>query len=523
MNERLNVSSSPHTRSTLSTGHVMRDIVISLIPVSAFGVWHFGIRALLVLLCSVCAAVLTELIFDKICKRGDTWKDGSAVITGLLLGLCIPSTVPLYAPVLGSVFAILFVKCFFGGLGKNFMNPALAGRCFLLISFGSRMTNYAYTDAVSSATPLAELANDHTVNLSQMFIGNGNVTGVIGCSVLGLLIGICYLFIVDAITWEIPVASVVTFALFIGIFGGHGFDPMYLLAHLMGGGIIMGSFFMATDPVTSPMTTEGQLIYGAAVGLLSGIFRVFATSADSVSYAIIISNLLTPLIDEYVVPLPFGLRKGAAQEHIGSSAFNPKMLLPALRLCLITLLAGLGLAGVYNMTKDTIEQQKEAKRIQSYKEVLPEAEELGYDDDLKAIVDGMAGEVYGTDFGKAYINDLIVGKDASGETVGYVVGVTSNDGFDGPISLSVGVDTEGTIQKISFTELNETAGMGMKCGDPEFKDQFNGRSVTRFTLNKAGGSSSDEEIDSVSGASISSGAVVNAVNAALDFLHENVM
>ena len=285
----------------------------------------------------------------------------------------------------------------------------------------------------------------------------------------------------------------------------------------------MGSFFMATDPVTSPMTTEGQLLYGAAVGLLSGIFRIFATSADSVSYAIIISNLLTPLIDEYVVPLPFGLRKGASQEHIGSSAFNPKMLLPALRLCLIILLAGLGLAGVYNMTKDTIEQQKEAKRIQSYKEVLPEAEELGYDDDLKAIVDGMAGEVYGTDFGKAYINDLIVGKDASGETVGYVVGVTSNDGFDGPISLSVGVDTEGTIQKISFTELNETAGMGMKCGDPEFKDQFNGRSVTRFTLNKAGGSSSDEEIDSVSGASISSGAVVNAVNAALDFLHENVM
>ena len=241
------------------------------------------------------------------------------------------------------------------------------------------------------------------------------------------------------------------------------------------------------------------------------------------SYAIIISNLFTPLIDEYVVPLPFGLRKGASQEHIGSSGFNPKMLLLALRLCLITLLAGLGLAGVYNMTKDTIEQQKEAKRIQSYKEVLPEAEELGYDDDLKAIVDGMAGEVYGTDFGKAYINDLIVGKDASGETVGYVVSVTSNDGFDGPISLSVGVDTEGAIQKISFTELNETAGMGMKCGDPEFKDQFNGRSVTRFTLNKAGGSSTDEEIDTVSGASISSGAVVNAVNAALDFLHENVM
>ena len=523
MNEKYHVSSSPHTRSRLSTGHVMRDIVIALLPAAAMGIWHFGLQALIVLAASVCSSVLTEFVFDKICRRPDTWKDGSAVVTGLLLGLSLPPAVPVYAPILGGVFAILFVKCFFGGLGRNFMNPALAARCFLLISFGSQMTNYAYTDAVSSATPLADLLSDRTVNISQMFLGNGTATGVIGCSIFALLIGGCYLFAIDAITWEIPVSFVAVFALFIGLFGGHGFDPMYILANVLGGGIIMGSIFMATDPVTSPMTTSGQLIYGAFIGILCGVFRVFATAADSVSYAIIIGNLLTPLIDEYVVPLPFGLRKGAAEGRSKGSSFSPKLLKPALRLCLITLLAGLGLAGVYNITKDTIAAQQEAKRLQSYQAVLPDAAELVYDDAVKEAVDAQAGQVYGSDFGKAYINDVIVGKDESGSTVGYVVSATSGDGFDGNITISVGVDTEGTVQSIAFTELNETAGMGMRCADPEFKDQFAGRSVQKFTLNKAGGSTADDEIDSVSGASISSGAVVNAVNAALDYLHGSVM
>ncbi len=518
MSAYLNVSSGPHTRSRLSTGSVMGDVCLSLLPATAVGIWHFGVKALVVVLASIATAVLTELVFDLIAKRGPTYRDGSAVITGLLLALCLSPAVPVYIPILGSAFAILFVKCFFGGLGKNFMNPALAGRCFLLISFSSTMTNYQYTDAVSSATPLVPLLDGKSVNLAEMFLGNGSATGVIGCSVCALLIGGIYLLIIRAITWEIPVASLAVFSLFICLFGGHGFDMVFLLGNLLGGGIVMGSFFMATDPVTSPVTRTGQLIFGAAVGLLAGIFRVFATAADSVSYAIIISNLLTPILDEYVVPLPFGLKKNANGGKDSTAALTPKMLLPALRLTIITLLAGVGLAVVFNVTKDTIEAQKEAKKKASYLEVLPSASDIVPDDSLTASVEALNGGVYGTDFGKAYINEAVSGVDDSGNVVGCVVNVTTKDGFDGPISLSVGFDKDGVIQGISFTELNETAGMGMRCAEPEFKDQFSGRKVERFVLNKAGGSTSEEEIDSVSGASISSEAVVSAVNAANDFL-----
>ncbi|MDO5702621.1 MAG: RnfABCDGE type electron transport complex subunit D, partial [Lachnospiraceae bacterium] len=181
MSSLLNVSSSPHVRSRLTTGNVMGDVCVALLPATAAGVYHFGIPALTTILISVVTAVLTEFVFDIIAKRGPTYRDGSAVVTGLLLALCLSPTVPFYIPLLGSLFAILFVKCFFGGLGKNFMNPALAGRCFLLISFSSTMTNYRYSDAVSSATPLVNLLGQKTVNLTEMFLGNGSATGVIGC------------------------------------------------------------------------------------------------------------------------------------------------------------------------------------------------------------------------------------------------------------------------------------------------------------------------------------------------------
>lgn len=515
MSAYLNVSTSPHTRSRLSTGRVMWDVVISLIPATAVGIWHFGRNALLTVLVSIAVAVITEMLFDKIAHKENTWTDGSAVVTGLLLALCLSPTVPLYIPVLGSLFAILFVKCFFGGLGKNFMNPALAGRCFLLISFSGIMTNYAPVDATSSATPVADLLAGKTVNLTEMFLGNGSATGVIGCSIAALLLGGLYLLVINAVPCAIPFSMMGVFAIVIALFGGHGIDPLYILAHLLGGGVVMGAFFMATDPVTSPVTTKGHLIYGGAIGLLAGIFRIAGSAADSVSYAIVIGNLLTPLIDEYFVPVPYGLKKNA-QSATGSISL--KALMPAVRLCVITLLAGVGLAGVFNMTKSTIEEQQLTKQRASYLEVLPDAAEIENDEALTAAVESLAGQTYGSSFGRVTINDAAIGKDASGENAGYVVNVTSADGFDGNISLSMGVDADGVIRGISFTELNETAGMGMRCAEPEFKDQFAGRSVEAFVLNKAGGSTTDEEIDSVSGASISSGAVVNAVNAGLDFL-----
>jgi RnfABCDGE-type electron transport complex G subunit len=188
----------------------------------------------------------------------------------------------------------------------------------------------------------------------------------------------------------------------------------------------------------------------------------------------------------------------------------------------ITLIAGVALSGVYALTKDSIEQQQMAANAAAYAEVCPQAENFGYDDTINAAVDALGGEVYGTDFGKAYINEVVVGTDASGTVVGYVISATSGDGYAGNITIAVGIAADGTVNGISFTELNETAGMGMLCAEPTFKDQFNGVNTDQFILNKSGGSTADNEIDSVSGASTSSGAVVNAVNAALDFFAANM-
>lgn len=508
---RTSISSSPHVRSSLTTGHVMYDVILSLCPATVVGIYHHGFRAFMVVAVSILTAVMTEFIFDYVTGRPNTLGDGSAVVTGLLLALCLPASVPLYIPYVGSLFAILVVKCLFGGLGKNFMNPALTGRCFLLISFGGVMTNFA-VDGVSAATPLADLAAGKLVNVSSAFLGFQN--GVIGGSIAALALGGLYLWVVGGIIFEIPAAAIVSFSLFIAIFGGQGFDPVFILAHLCGGGIVMGAVFMATDPVTSPVTSSGQLLFGALVGILSGVFRVFGSAADSVSYAIIISNMTVPLIDEFCVPKPYGYRAQRMGQPGEQRTLLPR---PALALCVITLIAGAALSGVYKLTRDTIAEQQMAANLASYQVVCPAAENFSYDDALSSAIEALGGEVYGTDFGKAYINEAVVGTDAAGNTAGYVVSVTSGDGMEGNITLSVGILADGTVSGIAFTELNETPGLGSLCGEEPFMSQFAGVNTDRFILNKSGGSTADHEIDSVSGASISSGAVVNAVNAALDF------
>lgn len=311
MSKLFNVSSSPHVRSPLTTGEVMRDVILALLPATVIGVWVHGLHAFLVIAMSIVTAVMTEFIFDYICKKPNTVTDGSAVVTGLLLALCLPASVPLYVPFAGALFAILVVKCLFGGLGKNFMNPALAGRCFLLLSFSTAVTTYA-VDGVSMATPLADMANGQAVSITGMLLGTSN--GVMGSSVIGLLIGGLFLWAVGGITLEIPVSAILSFCVFMGLFGGQGFDPSFLLAHIAGGGIVMGAVFMATDPVTSPVTSRGQILFGVLVGVLSGLFRVFGSAADSVSYAIILSNLFVPLIDEHFIPVPYGNRVKKKEE-----------------------------------------------------------------------------------------------------------------------------------------------------------------------------------------------------------------
>ena len=269
MSNLLNISSSPHVRDKSSTKSIMWDVFLALMPATAVGIFNFGLKA----------AIL-------------------------------------------SVFAIIIVKQLFGGLGQNFMNPALGARCFLMISFAGKMTSFTY-DGVTGATPLAIIKNGDkatavadllasgdgktqvATSVLKMFLGT--IGGTIGeTSALALLIGAAYLLIKKVITWRIPVCYIGIFAIFALIFGGRGFDLTYLAAEICGGGLMLGAFFMATDYVTSPITPKGQIVFGVLLGVLTGIFRIFGASAEGVSYAIIICNLLVPLIEKVTIPVPFG-------------------------------------------------------------------------------------------------------------------------------------------------------------------------------------------------------------------------
>ena len=304
MSEQFNISSSPHIRSKVTTSNIMMLVTIALLPTTIFGVYNFGLSALGVVLITTGTAVLTEYLYQKLMHKKVTIQDFSAVVTGLLLALNLPPTSPWWMCVLGSVFAILVVKQLFGGLGQNFMNPALGARCFLLISFTGRMTTFVY-DGVSGATPLAQLKAGESVNTFDMLIGN--TAGTIGeTSVIAIMIGAIFLLLMGVIDLRIPGTYIVTFVIFIILFGGHGLDPQYITAHLCGGGLMLGAWFMATDYVTSPITKKGQIIYGVCLGLLTGLFRLFGGSAEGVSYAIIFSNLLVPLIEKVTLPKPFG-------------------------------------------------------------------------------------------------------------------------------------------------------------------------------------------------------------------------
>lgn len=304
MNKLLKVSSNPHIRSDVTTSSIMMTVVLALLPAAGFGIYNFGIRALFHIALTVGTAVLTEYLYDVLMKKPVTIGDWSAVVTGLLLAMNLPVAAPLWIGVLGAVFAILVVKMLFGGLGQNFMNPALGARCFLLISFTSIMTNFD-CDAYTGATPLAVLKESGSVDILSMFLGK--TAGTIGeTSMLCILIGACILLITGIIDLRIPGTYIVTFVLFVAVFGGYGFDPAYLAAQLAGGGLMLGAFFMATDYATRPITKRGQYVYGALLGIMTGIFRLYSPSAEGVSYAIIISNLLVPLIEKVTLPKAFG-------------------------------------------------------------------------------------------------------------------------------------------------------------------------------------------------------------------------
>ena len=305
----LHLSANPHVRDRVTSAELMRDVVIAMLPTAIYGVLQWGFHALLVVVLTTLMAVFTEFAYQKAMKLPVTVNDWSAAVTGMILALNCPPGIPYWIPMVGSVFAIIVVKQLYGGLGANFMNPALAARCFLLISFAGKMTafNNAGADGIASATPLAVLKStpDASMNLMDMFLGR--IPGTIGeVSKICLLIGALYLIIRKVISPKMPLVYIGTVALFTLIFSGRGFDMHYLASEILGGGLIFGAFFMLTDYVSSPITPNGQIVFAVIVGILTGLFRLFGGSAEGVSYAIILSNILVPTINNMTIPKAFG-------------------------------------------------------------------------------------------------------------------------------------------------------------------------------------------------------------------------
>ena len=322
MSDLFKVSSSPHVRSKVSTDRIMLYVIIALLPATCFGVYNFGFKALFLILVTIASCVASEALFNFIVKKDNTIGDLSCIVTGLLLALNLPVSLPWWQAVIGAVFAIVVVKCLFGGLGQNFMNPALGARCFLLIAFAANMTNFESkggADVYTGATPLALIRENGgkipaSLNVRDMLYGN--IAGTIGeTSVIAILIGAIILILLEVIDLKIPAAYIITFALFMFVFGPSRFDTTYVVAQLCGGGLMLGAFFMATDYVTSPITPMGKIVFGICCGILTGLFRCFGANAEGVSFSIILCNLLVPIIEKYTVPRAFGLVKEAKTEE----------------------------------------------------------------------------------------------------------------------------------------------------------------------------------------------------------------
>lgn len=322
MDKRLVVSSSPHVRASHTTHSIMRDVIIALIPALLAGIYFYGLRALLVTLVSVISCVGFEWIWEKIFKRPITIRDLSAVVTGLLLAFNLPANVPLFVVIVGAFVAIILAKQVFGGIGQNFINPALAARAFLLAAYSSSMRSFPVPtsgsfslgfDAVTGATPLEIIKSGVTEGLpSFMDVFIGNIGGCIGeASALALLIGAAYLLIRKVIGWCIPVCYIGTiFGLtFIvnGFSQGFSLDLLYQTFYsLFLGGIILGAFFMATDYTTTPMTSKGQVIFAVGAGVITAVIRLYGGYPEGVSYSILFMNLTVPLIDMYIRKRRFG-------------------------------------------------------------------------------------------------------------------------------------------------------------------------------------------------------------------------
>ena len=303
---QLHISTSPHIHTNKTTSKIMLDVIIALLPATIAGFIIFGLKALSVVMMCIAVCVISEIVFNKIVKKEDTTDDLSAVVTGLLLGLNLPADTPLWQAAVGSIFAIVLVKCIFGGIGCNLVNPAITARVFMLIAFGSLAKPSYPVDSVASATPLVDLASGKTPDLLDLFLGN--VGGAIGetCK-LALLIGGIYLILRGVISWVMPVSFIGS--VFVLSFLIKDFSLSAALYQVLSGGLIIGAFFMATDYVTSPATPKGKLIFGIGAGIITVLIRFWGFYPEGVSYAILLMNILNPYINIWSRRKLFGRAK----------------------------------------------------------------------------------------------------------------------------------------------------------------------------------------------------------------------
>lgn len=552
MNElNLKISSSPHVRSKDTTSDLMFDVIIALMPATVFGIYKFGAHAGLLVAVCMLSAMLSELIYEKLVRNTVTVKDCSAILTGLLLALNLPPILPVWMAVIGSVFAIIVVKQLFGGLGQNFMNPALGARCFLLLSFSKQMTQFVY-DGVTTATPLAIMKSGAQPDMeivSYMF--KGSIGGTIGeTSVIALLIGAVYLLIKRVISPKIPLTYIGTFAVCIAIYAAvKDYSVLeYTLAHLCGGGLMLGAWFMATDYVTSPITPWGKIVFGVMLGLLTFVLRIFGSGAEGVSYAIIISNLFVPLIERVTVPKAFGAgadvkpdaekttvakqkdkqdgnnelnnntNKTDKNDENGKAKFDVKGIVKAvIVIFVITLVMGAALGAVYDITKKPILDAALKAKEEAYKEIYPDAVSIvSIVDQSESITNEFLNDTLHTvGYKDNTIDEFNLVTDKDGTLIGTIVIVTNKNGYGGDIQLAVGISlAENKITGISFLTLNETVGLGMRANEAEFKEQFKDVPFGEISYTKTG-SDSANVIDAISGATITTSAVTDGVNSAV--------
>lgn len=308
---KLTVASSPHIRGNFRTNRIMLDVVIALLPAFIVGVVRFGVNALLVGAVSIAAAVAAEWLYCVITRTRNTIVDGSAAVTGLLLAMTLPSTVPLWQAAIGAAFAIIVIKCLCGGLGQNIFNPALSGRALLLLVFPASIVRYAGVDGVTAATPLHHMVIPALPEESILDMFLGRCPGSIGeISALALIAGGAYLVVRKVISPRIPLAYLGSLAVLTFIFPKAGTSLEWMLYNLFSGGVMLGAIFMATDYATSPVTAKGQILYGVGCGVLTVIFRSFGIYPEGVTYAILIMNAFVWVIDRHTAPRRFGVKKG---------------------------------------------------------------------------------------------------------------------------------------------------------------------------------------------------------------------